>query len=72
MKLQNSVTSINSDRHRKEDVKQSRESVDQRTSDVALKARNTDFPLDHILPVFKLGKKESNFIPTLKIKSHDK
>ena len=32
---------------------------------------NGDFPLDHILPVFNLNKKESSFIPTLKIRQKD-
>ena len=36
--------------------------------------RKGDFPLDHILPVFNLNsksKKESSFIPTLKVKQKD-
>ena len=33
------------------------------------KPKTSGFPLDHILPVFNLNKKESNFIPTIKHKS---
>ena len=33
------------------------------------KSKNSGFPLDHILPVFNLSKKESNFIPIFKPKS---
>ena len=41
------------------------------------KPKNTEFPLDHILPVFNLNKKETkqakqhSFIPTLKMKQKD-
>ena len=35
------------------------------------KPRNTEFPLDHILPVFNLSKKDSQFIPTLKVKQKE-
>ena len=35
------------------------------------KLKHNEFPLDHILPVFNLSKKESNFIPTLKIRQKD-
>lgn len=32
------------------------------------KPKHMEFPLDHILPVFNLSKKDSSFIPTLKIR----
>ena len=35
------------------------------------KPKNGEFPLDHILPVFNLNKKDSKFIPTLKAKQKD-
>ena len=35
------------------------------------KPKGTEFPLDHILPVFNLNKKESSFIPTMKAKQKD-
>ena len=35
------------------------------------KPKGGEFPLDHILPVFNLNKKDSSFIPTLKFKQKD-